>query len=66
MKGPARDRRAFSFEDGTPAVKQKKKPKPKPKPRNPVARALRHAKPKVEEQATAYSRKRLKKPATED
>lgn len=47
-------------------MKQKKKPKPKPKRRNPVARALRHAKPKVEQQATDYSRKRLKMPATED
>jgi tRNA(Ile2) C34 agmatinyltransferase TiaS len=49
-----------------PAVKKKKKPKAAPKSRNPVARALRHAKPKVEEKATAYSRKRLKKPAAED
>jgi hypothetical protein len=34
--------------------------------RNPVARALRHAKPKVVPKATAYSRKRLGKPKIGD
>jgi hypothetical protein len=34
--------------------------------RNSVARALRHAKPKVVPRATAYSRKRLGKPKIGD
>ena len=34
--------------------------------RSPVARALRHAKPKVVPTATAYSRKRLGKPKIGD
>lgn len=44
---------------------RKKKPPRKPRPRNPVAKALRLSKPKVEPKPTVYSRKRQKKPATE-
>jgi hypothetical protein len=45
----------------TPKRKRKLPPR-----RNPVARALRHVKPKVEPKATAYSRRRLGKPKIED
>lgn len=45
-------------------VRKKKSPR-KLKSRNPVARALRLSKPRVEPRAKTYSRKRLKKPAPE-